>query len=74
MKSVELGISQWRNREFMYRLAVRSKKFLELNPYVGLSKAILPEDILEIVHDNIKISGEINVEQAMSEAEANSHK
>ncbi len=55
----------WREQDFRYRLAVKSKKFLELNPYVGLSKVNLPENVLEAVHDNLVISGEINVKQAM---------
>lgn len=57
----------WREQDFRYRLAVKSKTFLELNPYVGLSKVSLPEDALELIHDNLLVSGEINVEEAMRE-------
>jgi hypothetical protein len=66
MKSVELGINNWRLRKFRYRLVV-SKELMENNPWVDLQHADSPKEIIEKVHGHLQ-QGEIDVEQAIKDS------
>ena len=62
----------WREQGFRYRLVV-NKELMENNPFVGMAHHNSSKEEIEAVHENL-LQGEIDVKEAMSEAEASYQK